>query len=227
MKNQLKIDPNTADLQDPDVRNQLFIQYQALMYKIVNQFVGNVPLNFDDIVGAAMEGFTLALNKWKKGTSQNFQQYAAWSMRNAILNSTNQEGHIVRFSAYQQRKAKEAGKSPYIHKRISEITTPMGDEDREDRMAILGTEDPDFTLETEDSIFYRFFQWMDENFSQRDCHIFYHTYGIRGYELLKGTELADLFGLSAAAISVSNKKVIRAIRANKEIMDMLSDLLKN
>ena len=148
-------------------------------------------------------------------------------MRNAILNSTNQEGHIVRFSAYQQRKAKEEGKSPYIHKRISEITAQAGDEDREDRMAILGVEDPDFTLETEDSVFYRFFQWMDENFSQRDCHIFYHTFGICGYELLKGTELAELFGLSAAAISVSNKKVIRAIRANNEIMDMLSDLLKN
>lgn len=226
MKDLNRIDPNTADLQDPEVRNKLFIQYQALMYKIVNQFVGNVPLNFDDIMGAAMEGFTLALNKWKKGTSQNFQQYAAWSMRNAILNSSNQEGHIVRFSAYQQRKAKEDGRPSYIHKRINEITAPAGDEDREDRMAILGVEDPDFTLETDDAVFYKFFRWMDANFSQRDCHIFYHTYGVRGYDLLKGTELAQLFGLSAAAISVSNKKIIRAIRANPEIMDMLSDLLK-
>lgn len=230
MKDKNKIDPKTANLQDPDVRNKLFLQYQALMYKIVNQFVGQLPMNFDDIVGAAMEGFTLALNKWVPGTSQNFQQYAAWSMRNAILNSANQEGHTVRFSAYQQKKAKAAGKSTFNTIRLGSFMQGDCDNERtyfkEDRCGELGIEQSDFNLETEDSVFYKFYQWMDENFSQRDCHIFYHTYGVKGYQLMKGTEIAKMFNLSAASISVTNKKIIRAIRQNPNVLSMLSDLLK-
>lgn len=230
MKNQVqKIDPRTADLSDPQVRNDLFLQYKPLMYKIVNQFVGQVPLEFSDLVGAAMEGFTLALNKWRQGTSQNFQQYAAWSMRNAILNCANQEGHTVRFSAYQQRKAKEAGRSTFMTVSIDRMCRHREDEkdsDRSDRIEELGVEQPDFSLETEDHTFWKFYEWMSERFSQRDCHIFYHTYGVCGHELLKGTELAEIFGLSAASISVTNKKIIKAIRADEKVMSMLSDLLK-
>lgn len=229
MKNKVqKINQKTADLQDPQVRNDLFLQYRPLMYKIVNQFIGQTPLTFDDLVSAAMEGFTLALNKWKDGTSQNFQQYAAWSMRNAILNSANQEGHTVRFSAYQQKKAKDAGRSTFTTVSLDQLCKSREDDvdfDQADRMLELGVEQPEFSLETEDDVFWEFYQWLESNFSQRYCHIFCHTYGLQGYDLLKGTELSEMFGLSAASISVTNKKIIRAIRNNPEMLSKLRDLL--
>ena len=113
----------TPNLKDPKERERLFIQYKNLMFKIVNQYSGKLPLQFDDIVGAAMEGFTKALNSYKTGTSQSFQQYAAWCMRNNILTSANEEGHVVKFNAYQQKKAKERGESTRIsmktHKKTS------------------------------------------------------------------------------------------------------------
>lgn len=219
------IDINSLDLQDNKVRGMLFIQYQPLMYKIVNQFDGNLPLDRDDIISAAMEGFTLALNKWKPGTSQSFQQYAAWSMRNSILNSSNQEGHTVKFSAYQQKKAKEEGRSTFNTVRINSMLSD-GDDDGSDRMIELGVEQPEMDLETNDSVFWQFYEWMSERFSQRDCHIFYHTYGVHGYELLKGTEIAEMFNISAASVSVTNKKIIKEIRNDNNIMSLLADLLK-
>lgn len=214
------------DLKDSRTREELFKQYTPLMYKIVNQYVASLPLCMDDIVGAAMEGFTYAMNTYKTGTSQSFKQYAGWCMRNFILSSANSEGHTVKMSAYNQKKAKEAGESTFKCLTFTNMSLYGDEEVDEDKLKMLGySEIENQNLTSEDETMYILYEWLTENFSTRDCHVFFHTYGIFGHQLMKGNELAEMYGLSPASISVTNKKIIKKIRTQNYLMDILRDLI--
>ena len=209
------------NLNDPNERSRLFIQYKNLMFKIVNQYVGKLPLPFDDIVGAAMEGFTKAMNSYKEGTSQSFQQYAGWCMRNNILTSANEEGHIVKFNAYQQKKAKERGESTFITQSISNIY----EDSQEDKLEILGIEDPEIDNVSDEEVFSNLFTWLEHNFSNRDCEIFYLYFGLNGRTQTKGIDIAKQFKVSAATVTVTNKKIIKKIKENEMMLSYLRNLL--
>lgn len=209
------------NLKDPKERERLFIQYKNLMFKIVNQYTGKLPLPFEDIVGAAMEGFTKALNSYKTGTSQSFQQYAGWCMRNNILTTANEEGHVVKFNAYQQKKAKERGESTFISQSISNIY----EDTQEDKLEILGTEDPEFDNFDETEALTNLFTWMEYNFSKRDCEIFYLYFGLNGRPQTKGIDIAKQFKVSAATVTVTNKKIIKKVKENPVLLDNLRELL--
>lgn len=211
----------TPNLKDPKERERLFLQYKNLMFKIVNQYTGKLPLQFDDIVGAAMEGFTKALNSYKTGTSQSFQQYAAWCMRNNILTSANEEGHVVKFNAYQQKKAKERGESTFISQSISNIY----EDTQEDKLEILGVEDPEFDNFDEGEALSNLFSWLEYNFSKRDCEIFYLYFGLNGRTMTKGVDIAKKFKVSAATVTVTNKKIIKKLKENETLLNELRDLL--
>lgn len=209
------------NLKDSQERERLFVQYKNLMFKIVNQYVGKLPLCFDDIVGAAMEGFTKAMNGYKEGTSQSFQQYAGWCMRNNILTTANEEGHVVKFNAYQQKKAKERGESTFITQSISNIY----EETQEDKLEILGTEDSKLDNLDEEEVFSNLFSWLEYNFSKRDCEIFYLFFGLNGRPQTKGIDIAKQFNVSAATVTVTNKKIIKKLKENGNLLDELRDLL--
>lgn len=209
------------DLKDPDVREKLFFQYKNLIFKIVNQYVGKLPLDFDDIVGAAQEGFVKALNSYKKGTSQNFQQYAGWCMRNNILTTANEEGHIVKFNAYQQKKAKERGESTFIFQSISN----MYEDSQEDKLDILRVDDSEYDNFDETEVMTNLFTWLEYNFSKRDCEIFYLYFGLNGRAQTKGIDIAKKFNVSAATITVTNKKIIKKLKTNSNLLDALRGLL--
>lgn len=211
----------TLDLKDPKERERLFLQYKNLMFKIVNQYVGKLPLPFDDIVGAAMEGFTKAMNGYREGTSQSFQQYAAWCMRNNILTSANEEGHVVKFNAYQQKKAKERGESTFITQSISNIY----EDSQEDKLEILGVEDPEIDNVDPEEVFSDLFKWLEYNFTKRDCEIFYLYFGLNGRTQTKGIDIAKQFKVSAATVTVTNKKIIKKLKENKTMLSCLRDLL--
>lgn len=209
------------NLKDPKERERLFLQYKNLMFKIVNQYVGKLPLPFDDIVGAAMEGFTKAMNGYREGTSQSFQQYAAWCMRNNILTSANEEGHVVKFNAYQQKKAKERGESTFITQSISNIY----EDSQEDKLEILGVEDPEIDNVNPEEVFSDLFKWLEYNFTKRDCEIFYLYFGLNGRTQTKGIDIAKQFKVSAATVTVTNKKIIKKLKENKTMLSCLRDLL--
>jgi len=217
----MKEKENEIDFQDSKTRDQLLIQYKNLIFKIVNQYVGKLPLDFDDIVGAAQEGFVKAMNSYKVGTSQSFQQYAAWCMRNNILTTANEEGHVVKFNAYQQKKAKERGESTFISQSISNIY----EETQEDKLEILGVDDPEFDNFDETEAFSDLFTWMEYNFSKRDCEIFYLYFGLNGRTQTKGIDIAKQFNVSAATVTVTNKKIIKKLKTNDTLLEALRSLL--
>ena len=66
-------------------KNQLVLQYEPLINKLVNQFFKNVQCSWDDLKSYAYEGFALAIQKYDSSCStMNFTQYAAFAIRNNI-----------------------------------------------------------------------------------------------------------------------------------------------
>ena len=219
----VEIDDESADFQNDEIRELLFKKYSPLMHKIVNQLKSSMPLDYNDVIGAAMEGFVYAMNSFKRGTSQSFKQYSAWCMRNFILSSANSEGHTVKFSAYNQKKAKERGESTFKSVSMNNFT---GDSEDDSRLSILGVDEDTVFDETPENAYSALYQFVDENFTVRDRTIFYSTYGLNGHDVVKGKDLADKFKMSAASVSLINKRVINAIKKAPELLEKLLVLLK-
>lgn len=211
------------ELHTEEGRAAAYKKYKPLMHKISNQFVGRLPLSFDDIMGAAYEGFTLAMNKYVSGTSQSFQQYAAWCMRNAILTSANTEGHTIKLSAYQQQKVKDRGDSTFLCVPMSSMVWDSDDDG--DRFSEFGyTCDP--MAESDSSVMWDFYNWMLDNFSLKERTIFYHAYGLNGYDAMRGTDIAKMLNVSTACVSVTNKRILSAIRGDEKMLDRLRDMIQ-
>ena len=203
-------------------RTALFNKYIPLLYKIVNQWVGKLPLEFDDIVGYAQEGFVYSMNTYKSDTTQTFKQYAAWCMRNFILSGANEEGHTVKYSAYNQKKTKDAGGSTYIMRSID-----MNWDSRENGPfeTIAGIDEIPIDGTAEDA-YREMHKFVVKNFSVRDCDMFFRTYGLFGKEAEKCKDIANSYNLSAASVTITNKKIIKAIQNDKDLMEILVKLLE-
>lgn len=80
-------------------RNELAKKYLPLVKKISNQFLNSSPLEYDEIEGFAWEGFVLAMNKYDPTKSgMSFTSYAAFGIKNAIMNGINSSGQTIAVS---------------------------------------------------------------------------------------------------------------------------------
>lgn len=214
------------NLQDPKTRNELAKKYVPLLHKIANQQYLKCPpeMTYDDLVGYGQEGMVYAMNTFKEGTSQSFQQYLGYCILHKIQTGINQEGHTIKFSAYHQKKAKE-GKCDYVSVTpFSALNTHSEDEDdASDHLEELGVVD---NHENPVEVWRRVCEWAKKNFSQRDSDIFIKFYGLDGDEPVEGKILAKKYGVSSCCVTVSKKKIIEALKKT-EFMDSLADLLNN
>ena len=209
--------------------NQLAQQYQPLVYKIVNQWTNKLPLAYEDILGYAEEGLAIAINSYDpkkrnkhtgKVGQQGFKQYAAWCMRHTILNGSNTEGHIVKFSAYQQKKRKEEGSNTFIMKSIDINYDDNGD--MHCNIPEMGAEDPYVGLT---DVYDRLYQKIERKFSKRDCDIFYRTMGLKDRDQEQNKLIAKRYKLAPCTITFINKQIITYIKADQELCDELYELL--
>jgi hypothetical protein len=84
-------------------KNELVKQYEPLINKISGQFFESVHCSWEDLKSYAYEGFAIAIQKYDETrSSMNFTQYAAFSIRNNILTSINNELRTVKMSDYNQ-----------------------------------------------------------------------------------------------------------------------------
>ena len=209
-------------------KEELAKKYQPLVYKIALQWIGKLPLTFGDILGYGNMGLAKALNEYnpdkinKDGNkgSQTFQQYAAYSILHSILNGSNQEGHIVKFSAYQQKKRREQGESTHIMKSIDINVGPDGDY----RLNIpeIGEEDKYIGLK---DVYSRLYDRIESKFSKRDCDIFYKVLGLKDYKIVKGTDLAKQYHIAPCTITIIKNKIVNYIKQDEELCDELYELV--
>ena len=212
----------SIDFSNPAVREQIARQYQPLVYKIARQQFGKTALCPDDVIGFAEMGLVDAMNTYRSDKGQTFKQYLGYRILYFIQNNSNEYGHIVKFSAYMQNKAREAGQSTWIRKSIDMY---VGDDGHEySNIPIPSYEE---SLVNEESVFNNLFSTIERKFNARDCNIFYRVYGLNGFEQTKGTELAKEYNCSGTNITLITKKIIKYIRTQKELLEELKDCFKN
>lgn len=208
-------DNKTLQVTDEQIK-----QYVPLINKIIQQMLAKkLPLMYDDMLGYGYEGLMYAYRTFREGTSQNFTQYAAWCIRNFIFTGMNEEGRVIKFNAYHQKKA-EANDETLVIKSISSFYDDNDNAD--DKLGFLSRDDEYVNLEEVADVIIKY---VNEHFSQRDADIFISSMGFDCGKI-KGKDLAQKYGISSASVTIINKKIIRNIRSNPQLMKYIEEFLE-
>lgn len=211
-------------------KNAIVEKYEPLMNKLTKQFVNKIDISWDDVKSMAYEGLAIAINTYNPNRSKmTFTQFAGFAIRNNILTGLNNELRTVKLSAYAQKKAIERGEAVF-----NSVALDMSVKDNSDNSSkyVGGPKKSDLTnLSTEakfddGDIFETLYSKLEENFPVRDCEIFYRSFGLKDFDEEKGKDIADYFGISRSLVSIKLKTIISFIQKDKELVEILSNLLK-
>jgi RNA polymerase sigma factor (sigma-70 family) len=203
-------------------KNKLVKQYEPLMNKLVNQFFNKVQCSWEDLKSYAYEGFALAIQKYDETKStMNFTQYAAFSIRNNILTALNTELRTVKMDAYAQKISTEQGISSF---NMISIDSCNQDEESERCRKIILSEVIDDKFSNGD-IFEYLYSRIEDEFSYRDCEMFYKTFGLKGFDVTKNKDIAKSYNVSEGLSCQKVMKIIKWIRKDTELCEQLSMLL--
>lgn len=194
--------------------------YTPLVHKIAIQNKNKSPLPYEDLVSFGFEGLVDAMNTYDENSGKTFLQYAAYRIFYFIMNGTNREGHIVQFSDYQQKKARKAGRPTYLYQSISCSIDADGDEHWNIPEPSINPE----TISVEQAL-NDVRAFVSARFSTRDTNIFFLTFGLGEQEDIPRVKIAKLYGISSAAITYINQRVISAIREDSVLREELEELL--
>lgn len=219
------------DFNNPSAMNDLAVQYEPLVNKLTKQFVDKIVVPWDDVKSMAYEGLAIAFKTYDPQRSKmTFTQFAGFAIRNNILTGLNNELRTVKLSAYAQKRAIERGDAVFnsvsIDLNTNDNPTESGfgfkNAPRRSEWDKLSTSDK----WSDGDIFETLYSKLEDNFSTRDCEIFYMTFGLKGHDEIKGKDIADYFGISRSLVSVKVKSVIKFIQRNEELVEILANLLK-
>lgn len=224
-----------SDYKNLDKRGQREFckQFEPLVNKITKQFVSKVHIEWERVSSMAWEGFSIALQKYNPDKStMNFVQYAGFSIRNNILTSLDNELRIVKLSAYAQGKIEEMYGSKGLFNTIS-MDAPAFTNDKNDNETSTGErpnhknmfDRPVQEQFSDGNIFDYIYQRIESQFSERDCDMFYKSFGLKEFEETKGKDIAKEYGVSEGLVSQKIKRIIKYIRKDNDMCEMLAHLL--
>lgn len=204
-------------------KNALAKQYAPLVNKITKQFVEKVKVSWDDVMSMAWEGFAIAIETYDDTRSKmNFTQFAGFAIRNNILTSLDNELRTVKLSYYAQKKALASGEA--IFNSVSIDASVRQDDEIKPRELVMNMyQDEKFS---DGDIFEYLYSRIEDKFSERDCKMFYMHFGLKDYDELKGKEIAEKFNVSEGLVSQKIKRIIKFIRKDNELCEILANLLK-
>ena len=205
-------------------KNNLVKQYEPLVNKMIMQFFSKGTTSWENLRSMALEGLALAINNYDNSRSNmNFTQFAAFAIRNNILTCLDNELRTVKLSNYAQKKAVEAGETLFNSISIDSMRN-TDDENRKPLEIRIGM----YANETfsDGNVFEYMYTRMESQFSERDCNIFYMTFGLKGFEETKGKDIAKEVGVSEGLVSQRVKKIIEWIRQDSDLCEVLSNLLQ-
>lgn len=204
-------------------KNQLVEQYQKLINRMINQFYKKGYTTWDQLESMALEGFALAIYNYdSERSTMTFTQYAAFSIRNNILTSLDNELRVVKLSAYAQKKVTEAGGTTWNTVPL-DTSNNSDDSDRPSKEVELGA----YTKAKFDDgdVFEYLYSRVEDEFSDRDCTMFYKSFGLKSFEVTPGKVIAQEFGVSEGCVSQRIKRIATWIRKDDELCEMLSNLI--
>lgn len=210
-----------------EVRNQLAIQFEPLVNKIVSQQSKILKTDWNTLKSMGYEGLVLAMNQYDPERSKmNFMQYAAFSILNNIRNCSCDELHTVKLTSYTQEQIKkgEMEGTTFATVSISATINPDSEDtnaNREIRYGVYESAkfadgDPMEVLKTE----------ILDNCNEMDALCFFHYYGVCGYEEKTVLVLADELKVTSGRVSQRIKKVVEYIKKNESLCEVLASLVE-
>lgn len=244
------IEDITIDLTTNKGRNQVVKKYTLLLNKIVNQYVGESSLSRTELMSAAMLGLIKAMNDYNKNDAAvdpidknidieelkkqkrlSFTSYAAWRMRQQILGDIQDYSRNVRLNQQAYAKSKERGETLYTPVRFNQADDDHGINDTMDRIINM-SETPSDEIDRphgKDSqetlkFWQQAFKLIEEKFGLKKAKIFYQTFGVNGYALLKKQDIARQNGISSPFLTHIVKQIIEFCRNNPKLRYFLTEL---
>ena len=145
----------------------------------------------------------------------SFTSYAAFGIKNAIMNGINSSVQTIAVSLYHRKKMAEKGEN---------IPTSISLEknfENEDHLLSLGFED-DVVFDNPWKVM---LDKVKANFDEEYVDIFCSIYGLDGHDVEKGKDIAERLGISGCLVTKRTKKIIDFIKNDKELSSILRDLL--
>jgi RNA polymerase sigma factor (sigma-70 family) len=230
------------DLDTPEGRNEIAKRYEPLVHKMAKQFMGKSNLSYEELLSAAYQGLTWAMNGYGKKTKKNnadmetivsktFTQYAAWIIRVAILEDIKHLSQTVRVPLSQQNLEREQTGRNTKNNTISgdkEIGNGKDDTNKSLFDYVGSTDNATRSIDNEDvdKLWKAFFKQLESEFDKTIIDIYYSSLGLNGYEKIKKKELAQKFGIAQSSITYYLYKVNNYIQTNKKMKAMITDIFE-
>ena len=203
-------------------KNELTKQYEPLINKLTGQFYASVQMDWDSIKSMAYEGFALALNKYDESkSSMSFMSFAAFEMRNNIMTRLTEESRTVKLPFEEQKRRKESGEP--LFNSVSIDRSVREDDDIKPREIVMGMYET--ARFADGDVFSYLYERLEEKFPQRECDMFYMSFGLKGFEDTPNQDIAKKFGVSEGLVSQKKRKIIDWIRTDRDLCEMLSNLV--
>lgn len=243
------------DLVSEKGRAAIVKQYTPLINKIVNQYVGKTSLDKSELLSAAFEGLVCAMNEYRKPSKEieaqndiedkeeakkkkrsSFLTYASYRMKQKILDDINNYSRTVRIPGSTMNRHKDDEDWENMGKTTSIDVTFAGSEEEgkltlADRLADLQIGPEDLKLDGEDAAnaatAEKIYNMIENKFNQKHCTVFYKTFGLKGYTMMRPSEVAKEMGLSNANVSMINKRIATFLKTTPGAQPLLKSLLIN
>lgn len=236
------------DLKSEEGRNALAKKWEKLVHKIAQQWRGKVNMTYDEIVSAAWEGFTNAMNSYGKKSAYKdtddekavktytFGQFAAYMIRFAIAGEVNNTSRLVRVPISAISKEKKEKGSIAKNNTISGDKKVGSDDDGNKTLFdfVGGTDDGERTLDQQDldKLWADVYRILEKEFDKKVIEAWYSFMGLNGREKLKNKEIAAKIGCQPSLVSyycntVNNfiKNDTRVLSKMKEIYELMKECL--
>ncbi len=248
-----KISPDEVfiDLSSQAGRDKVAKQYTPLCHKIARSFAGKSNFSYDDLLGYAMEGLTLAMNNYGKSSKQTkkkkdtegidmelekearkattFLTYASYMIRIVILENIKNESHLVRIPvSVQNKERKETGRNTKSKSNSGDEAIGKGDDKGKSLFDFMnGDEDADKSLDKQDitKLWKGIQAILNKNFNEKTLDIFYSMNGLFGHEKMKAKDIMKKYGMkNPSEVSNSNWKILHFIKTDKVMKKAFAEL---
>jgi RNA polymerase sigma factor (sigma-70 family) len=225
MNGKLDMTDITIDIESSAGRNACAKQYMPMVHKIANSYVGKSKLSKPELISAALQGFTDAMNEWRKNGDESsvpFKTYAAYRVKQQILNDINTYSYSMKTNWYGISKM---GSTMLTAISLDGMPRNEEGEFKQDRLKSLGKNDPAMNLTpAEQDNWNTLFKLIEGTFKQRDVDIFYRYFGLKGYGKEKGKDIAKSLGIASSMVTHVVKTILDKLKDNSKAMEILKDI---
>ena len=228
------------DLKSEEGRNELAKKWEKLVHKIAQQWNGKVNMTYDEILSAAWEGFTNAMNSYGKKSAYKdtndekavktytFGQFAAYMIRFAIAGEVNNTSRLVRVPISAISKEKKEKGSIAKNNTISGDRKVGGDDDGNKTLFdfIGGVDNGERTIDQQDldMLWNDVYRILEKEFDQKVIEAWYSFTGLNGRTKIKNKEIAAKIGCQPSLVSYYCNTVNNFIKNDAKILSKLKDI---